>query len=382
MEYSQDTADLIERMCRNVERKDFVLDKEKAEECLLKTYDLFDLERPKNIVWCVDVFSTTFSRTAEPPRTARSARSARATRATWAAWYAEPPLSARSARAARATRAAWYAEPPRSAASTRAARAAWAAWYAWFAASAQAAWADWGTRAAASAALDYDFEYFILWYEYSKNLDDAFPLNENGIIYLEYCELLMQAKEYGMGYRVEQGDTLYCAPTPIVLIDNNNRFHSEEAPAIRWKGGKEFYFLHGVKFNKKLWEKVLSKSLSFKQIIRIDNIEQRMIALKYMDVDELLQGANALKLDETERGNELFVVPKESDLFDEATYFLRYSCPSTGRVYLKGVRPEYGKSHDADLCQASTFQYPDWTGKGLEWRDCTKEMYASLSLES
>lgn len=41
MDYSQATQDLIERMCRNVERIDFTLDKKNAEETILKTYDLF-----------------------------------------------------------------------------------------------------------------------------------------------------------------------------------------------------------------------------------------------------------------------------------------------------------------------------------------------------
>jgi hypothetical protein len=47
--YSPKTQELIERMCRNVERSDFKLEKKKAAECLLKTYDLFGLKRPKKI---------------------------------------------------------------------------------------------------------------------------------------------------------------------------------------------------------------------------------------------------------------------------------------------------------------------------------------------
>ncbi|HLB52218.1 MAG TPA: hypothetical protein VJK48_00725, partial [Chlamydiales bacterium] len=72
--YSQKTADLIERMCRNAERKDFVLDKKKAEECLLKTYDLFGLKRPKKIAWYTDIFEKEFD------------DAARSAGAAWAAW--------------------------------------------------------------------------------------------------------------------------------------------------------------------------------------------------------------------------------------------------------------------------------------------------------
>jgi hypothetical protein len=45
--YSDETEALIQRMCANVEREDFTLDKAAAEEAILKTYDLFDLPRPK-----------------------------------------------------------------------------------------------------------------------------------------------------------------------------------------------------------------------------------------------------------------------------------------------------------------------------------------------
>ena len=75
-EYSLKTERLIDRMCRYVEREDFVLEKKNAEEALLKTYDLFDLARPKKIVWCVDVFDKKFASSAWSAWSARSARSA------------------------------------------------------------------------------------------------------------------------------------------------------------------------------------------------------------------------------------------------------------------------------------------------------------------
>ena len=55
MDYSQKTQDLIDKMCRNVEREDFELDKPRAKELILKTYDLFNLPRPKKIEWHIDL---------------------------------------------------------------------------------------------------------------------------------------------------------------------------------------------------------------------------------------------------------------------------------------------------------------------------------------
>ena len=70
-------------MCRNVEREDFVLNKKKAEECLLKTYDLFKLKKPKNIVWRNDIFDEDFSDVASSAWSASGARSANSARSAW-----------------------------------------------------------------------------------------------------------------------------------------------------------------------------------------------------------------------------------------------------------------------------------------------------------
>ena len=49
MEIHPETQELVDRMCRNVEREDFELDKKKSEELILQTYDLFGLNRPSRI---------------------------------------------------------------------------------------------------------------------------------------------------------------------------------------------------------------------------------------------------------------------------------------------------------------------------------------------
>ncbi|MDQ3159339.1 MAG: hypothetical protein M3P98_04385, partial [bacterium] len=74
MDYSQKTQDLIDRQCRNVERKNFTLHKKKAVEILLKTYDLFALPRPQKIKWAIDIFDKDFARSASSASSARSAR--------------------------------------------------------------------------------------------------------------------------------------------------------------------------------------------------------------------------------------------------------------------------------------------------------------------
>ncbi|MEK6885215.1 MAG: hypothetical protein AABY22_36625, partial [Nanoarchaeota archaeon] len=211
---------------------------------------------------------------------------------------------------------------------------AWFAWSAWFA----------GPARPARPALDYDFDYYIYEFEYCENPNEKKP-NENDYKYLEYCELLMQAKEAGLGYRAEFKDTLYLVPTPIVRIDNQNRFHSFTEPAIRWKKGKELYFMHGVNFDYELWNKIVKQNISALEVLKIGNIEQRYVALKVLGPEKLLQDLKAKRIDgKTKRGNELYQI---DEVLETPIKLLKYSCPSTGRVYTKFVPEEFTKADEA-----------------------------------
>lgn len=72
-------------------------------------------------------------------------------------------------------------------------------------------------------------------------------------------------------------------------------------------------------------------------ILRLDNIEQRMAALRIFGAEKLIEEAGAKLVNKSSRGNELYLIPKERKLFDEDAYFLKYQCVSTGRIYVSGV---------------------------------------------
>ena len=203
-------------------------------------------------------------------------------------------------------------------------------------------------------------------HEYCKNRKDNLwgEPNKNDRLYLKYSELLMQAIEAGVGYRVEYEDTLYLVPDRIARIDEQNRFHSTKEPAIFWKGGHGFYYIHGVGFDKKLWKKVTNPKVTAKTILSLKDTEQRMAVLKLWGVERVLK--NAKLLDKSRRGNELYLV---TGVFANPTYFLRFKDTSTDRVYVEGVRPGVGEKKDADYAQAGAW-------------NLTKEEYADLKIES
>ena len=299
MKYAKETQELINRMCRNVENKEDILDKTKAEELILKTYDLFDLARPKKIVWFNDLFSKKWINIASSARSALSMLSTSSVSSSWSASFTSSALSA------------W-------------------------------------------SALDCDFNYFIFAFQYEKN-QTCNPVNKNDIKYLEYCELLMQAKEAGLGYRIELQDTLYLVPSPIVRLNEETppKYHSDQLPAIEWKNGRKFYFLDGVKFEKKLWEKVVSKEMSLSEIMKIEISDQRTVALKYNPQAIIKEKAKLLHKDD--RSNELYLV--EGSEINTLTsfpkmYFLKMTCP-TGRIFIEGVPPEEAeKNQNATSMQA------------------------------
>ena len=101
--------------------------------------------------------------------------------------------------------------------------------------------------------------------------------------------------------------------------------------------------------------------------MRIENIEQRMIALKYIEPAKLLKESKAKLINKSKRGNELYLI---KDIFSTDAYFLKYRCPSTSRLYISGIDPEIAKKDmKADSAMAWKFSF-------------TNELYDKLDVES
>jgi len=189
-------------------------------------------------------------------------------------------------------------------------------------------------------------------------------------IYLEYCELLMQAKEYGAGYRVEWEDTLYIAPTPIVSIDNRNSFHSETGPAIHWKGGCEFYYLKGENFDRPLWKKIVDQTITAEEVMGIEDTDQREIALSLLRPDQMLKELKAELLGTGSRGTKLYKLPNFRDR-GENRYAIWMKDPGTPREFIEGVPAAVAKQAmkigEIEYCQSEA--YKDKTGNSMPLED-------------
>jgi hypothetical protein len=148
---------------------------------------------------------------------------------------------------------------------------------------------------------------------------------------------------------------LVCPRPSLIRRNTQGRLHSEEGWAMGWRDGYRIHCLYGIPFHEGLWEQVVLRKLRFTEVMGIPNIERRIAALRMMDPDEMLRGAQAEKIHESKRGNSLYCVK----LFvgDRPGYVLRYACPSTGKVYLKGIPREVAKKKNADEAQAWTHHF-------------------------
>src|SRR3990167_456175 len=136
------------------------------------------------------------------------------------------------------------------------------------------------------------------------------------------------------------GNLIFVCENPTILWANG-RLHSDTKAAISWKDNTEIYYLHGVKFDKELWQKVVSLKMTFKEIMAIENMEQRMVALKYHP-DTLIKSEHSKLIDtwtnpRTKDDIELYEV---SGIFNRTQYFASYKDQSTERMYVSAIDPD------------------------------------------
>ncbi len=96
--------------------------------------------------------------------------------------------------------------------------------------------------------------------------------------------------------------------TPKKVKIKNKELHSLTGPAFEWQNGDDHYYIEGTSFSKQLWEKIKDQSMNVDEILKIENQERKMIALKYYGTENLIRDCNANLIDISKRGNELYKI--------------------------------------------------------------------------
>ena len=129
----------------------------------------------------------------------------------------------------------------------------------------------------------------------------------------------------------------------IIRRDNENRLHSIDGPAIEWRNGEKNYYIHGVYFESELWEQVISGLMPAKDVLKIENMEQRQAALSIISLSKLLKEVNARLVSvymskNNKKPIELFNIEgNRLGLDEQVINIIHYFCPSTGREYFDFV---------------------------------------------
>ena len=192
-----------------------------------------------------------------------------------------------------------------------------------------------------SFSVSYYLQDFAGYYDYAKYIGVKF--NEDNL--QQFNDIVLN-----IPICVFVGNVVFICEKPQCLWEDK-KLHSDTKPAIGWKDGTGIYFLYGVKFEKDLWEKVVSKKLTPKQVFNHKNIEQRMAIIKHYGNEWLLKKAKLI--DKSERGNELYLL---EGVFSQPAYYLKYKDTSTNRVYVSGIDPKVGKKKNADEAMSWKFK--------------------------
>lgn len=152
----------------------------------------------------------------------------------------------------------------------------------------------------------------------------------------------------------------------VIRRDNENRLYSVDTPTIEWRNGQKDYYIHGVYFEPELWEQIVSGLLPAKNILKIENMEQRQAALSVIPLSKILKEMDAdlisvykkpepklskkyvkdyKKLDYS-KSIELYEIGGSKFGIDEQVKILHYFCPSTGREYFDFVPDSIEKAEE------------------------------------
>jgi hypothetical protein len=171
---------------------------------------------------------------------------------------------------------------------------------------------------------------------------------------------------------------------PTVVLNDAVRLHSETQPAVYWESSKGFYYLNGIKFEKNLWERVVSRTMKFDEILDIEDVDQRTIAMQYGDMWEFLKHVKGVEIDTYTKyrpdGGEvkywLYKVP-QGDVYSKDVWFNIMDCPSTGKRHMEGC-PEFKTVAESQAWQMSRPDIAEQLGLDPALLTITPEQWKQL----
>ena len=141
---------------------------------------------------------------------------------------------------------------------------------------------------------------------------------------------------------------MVCARPIRIMRNNQGRLHHEHGKAIEYPDGWGLYLLNGIRFDEKLYLKIISREMSMQEILKIQNIDQRVQAMKFAKsgIKEFYKSQGGKIIDSFMKqlfggkiNYELWEIPA-GEIFNKTVNFVVYECPSS---HIRGEKREYTK---------------------------------------
>jgi hypothetical protein len=134
--------------------------------------------------------------------------------------------------------------------------------------------------------------YALIDFFVSRNTKDA-PLLDSWLYVVASCN----------GLYFHQRGIVFLETPEIIRTDENGRLHYESGPAFRYRDGREYYFLHGVRVQKQ-YVFARADEISLADVLAERNAEARMAIISKIGFVKLLTSARHWTISEA-NGNRL-----------------------------------------------------------------------------
>ncbi len=155
-----------------------------------------------------------------------------------------------------------------------------------------------------------------------------------------------------------------CNFPKFMLKDEKGNLHRDDGAAIEFNNGFGFYLVHGVLFEKELYDSIyIKRTITPKEIIFLDNVEQRVCAIDFFGKDKMIKELNAKKMDEWYGESQITKMPIYNELYEfkiglRNIRFVKVEDYSTHKITILGV-PSIKETETVMGAIAWTFGLPE-----------------------
>jgi hypothetical protein len=144
---------------------------------------------------------------------------------------------------------------------------------------------------------------------------------------------------------------MVCARPKAIHRNQQGTLHNTRGMSIEWPDGWGLYHLNGVRFDEALFNRVTSQKMEFAEVLKIEDIDQRKQAMRFVNVWDFIKEAKGVELDTyTKTGLDgrqirywLYQFPANADLFPRGAKYMVYDDSMTGAAeqHMQGVLMEH-----------------------------------------